>query len=132
MGGPGLRFTLEAAFLIVLAVAAGLAELSPTTIVLVMGGAWLLVAAIEWLAWRESPRVSVRAREEPAPVAEAESGTAVPRRGRRFWRRRSEAEPVEPVAVPPPQAAPPGEDTEDLDPPAEQPAQVPAEKGTGT
>ena len=55
VGGPGLRFALEAAFLIALAVAAGLAELSPTTIVLVMGAAWLLVAVIEWLAWREAP-----------------------------------------------------------------------------
>ena len=52
MGGPGLRFALEALFLVALAVAAGLAELSPTTIVVVMGAAWLLVAVIEWLAWR--------------------------------------------------------------------------------
>ena len=58
------------------AVAAGLAELSPTTIVVVMGAAWLLVAVIEWLAWRETPRVTRIVREEavrpaPAPAAVA-------------------------------------------------------------
>ncbi len=114
MGGPGLRFLLEAAFLIVLAVAAGLAELSATTIVLVMGAAWLLVAAIEWLAWRESPRFASAVREEPEPQQEA----APRRRFRR--RRREEAEPV--VAPPPAQDAEPGEDTQDLEAPAEEPA----------
>jgi hypothetical protein len=115
MGGPGLRFVLEAAFLIVLAVAAGLAELSATTIVLVMGAAWLLVAAIEWLAWRESPVFTRAVREEQPEIAPR-------RRGWRFWRRRpADASPVEPAAVPPPaQAAEPGEDTQDLDAPAEQ------------
>jgi len=112
MGGPGLRFLLEAAFLIVLAVAAGLAELSTTTIVLVMGAAWLLVAAIEWLAWRESPVFASAVRGEPKPQA-------APRR--RFWRRqRKEAEPVS--VSPPPEAAEPGEDTQDLEAPAEEPA----------
>ncbi len=135
MGGPGLRFALEAAFLIVLAVAAGLAELSPTTIVLVMGGAWLLVAAIEWLAWRESPRLSVRAREEPAPVAPpaVEPAANRPRRGWRFWRRAADAQAPEPVAVSPASpAAPSSEDTQDLGPPAEQSAHVPVENRTGT
>ena len=69
MGGPGLRFVLEAGFLIALAVAAGFAELSPTTIVLVMGAAWLLVAVIEWLAWRESPRTIRVVREQAVPAA---------------------------------------------------------------
>jgi hypothetical protein len=116
MGGPGLRFVLEAAFLILLAVAAGWAELSATTIVLVMGAAWLLVAAIEWLAWRESPVFTPAVREEQREVA--------PRRRRwRFWRRRrADAASVEPVAVasPAPTAAEPGEDTQDLDAPAER------------
>jgi hypothetical protein len=115
MGGPGLRFVLEAAFLIAVAVAAGLAELSATTIVLVMGGAWLLVAAIEWLAWRESPVFARAVREE-------QRETAPRRRGWRFWRRRpADAGSAEPVAVPPPeQAGEPGEDTQDLDAPAER------------
>jgi hypothetical protein len=138
MGGPGLRFALEAAFLIALAVVAGLAELSPTTIVLVMGAAWLLVAAIEWLAWREGPRVT-RVRDEavPTPVAEAVPPAAEaepePSRRRRFWRRR-EAEEAESEAEPSPDVTAPaaGEDTEDLAPPQQEPAAVPADERAGT
>jgi hypothetical protein len=139
-GGPGLRFALEAAFLIALAVAAGLAELSPTTIVLVMGAAWLLVAVIEWLAWRETPRVT-RVLDEagPAPVAEAVPPAAEavppeaepePGRRRRFWRRRRAEEAAAPsssVSTPPA-----GEDTQDLGPPEEEPAGVPADERAGT
>jgi hypothetical protein len=128
-GGPGLRFVLEALFLIALAVAAGLAELRPTTIVLVMGAAWLLVALIEWLAWRESPRVTRLVREEavPAPVVEAAPKPEVePTRRRRFWRRR-EREAPEPVS--PEQ---PVEDTQDLPPPQQEPAPVSADERTGT
>jgi hypothetical protein len=126
MGGPGLRFALEAAFLIALAVAAGLAELSATTIVLVMAAGWLLVAAIEWLAWREGPRVTYAAREQaapPAPPPEAEpvaveaEADAEPRR-RRFWRRRKQD-------VGEPEEAPEaGEDTQDLPPPVDEPARA--------
>jgi hypothetical protein len=124
MGGPGLRFLLEAAFLILLAVAAGLAELSATTIVLVMAAAWLLVAAIEWLAWRESPVFTRTVVEEPAPPQ-----PAAPRR--RFWRRRGEpAEPVE--AAEPEQAAEPGEDTQDLEAPADESEPVPADERART
>jgi hypothetical protein len=126
VGGPGLRFLLEAAFLIALAVAAGFAELSPTTIVLVMGAAWLLVAVIEWLAWREAPRVVRVTREEAPPVAvpaPVEAEPEPPRR--RFWRRRPRDEPADEAAVP-------GEDTQDLPPPPqEQPASVSADERTG-
>lgn len=130
MGGPGLRFVLEAAFLIVLAVAAGLAELSPTTIVLVMGGAWLLVAAIEWLAWRESPSLTRIAREQVAepPPAEATPPPTETGRGRRFWRRRRAEQ--EPEAEP--EAPPTGEDTQDLGPPAEPEAALRADERGGT
>jgi hypothetical protein len=126
MGGPGLRFVLEAAFLIALAVAAGLAELSPTTIVLVMGAAWLLVALIEWLAWREAPRVTRVVREQPAeapmPVpVEAVAVEPEPEPRRRFWRRRrSEPEPA-------------GEDTQDLPPPpGDEPTPVSVEERSGS
>lgn len=124
-GGPGLRFALEALFLIALAVAAGLAELTPTTIVLVMGAAWLLVAVIEWLAWREGPRV-VRKPLSPVeqPPVEVVSAEPEPRR-RRFWRRGS---PEGPEAVPP---ATVGEDTQDFAPPEES-APVPVDERTGT
>ena len=124
MGGPGLRFALEAAFLIALAVAAGLAELSATTIVIVMAAAWLLVAAIEWLAWREGPRVTYAAREQaapPAPPPEAEpvavEADAEPRR-RRVWGRREQG-------VDAPEEGPAaGEDTQDLPPPVDEPARA--------
>jgi hypothetical protein len=126
MGGPGLRFVLEAAFLIALAVAAGLAELSPTTIVLVMGAAWLLGALIEWLAWREAPRVTRVVREQPAeapmPVpVEAVAVEPEPEPRRRFWRRRrSEPEPA-------------GEDTQDLPPPTgDEPTPVSVEERSGS
>ena len=144
VGGPGLRFALEAAFLIVLAVAAGLAELSPTTIVLVMGAAWLLVAVIEWLAWRETSPMTRVVHEESTPMEPAPTEA---RRGWRFWRRRkteadepepAEPEPVAPTATAPAAPAAPvqpprsGEDTQDLGPPPEQPAAMRADERTGT
>ena len=46
------RFILEIAFLALLALAAGLADLSTGWIVGVMVAGWLLVSLIEWLAWR--------------------------------------------------------------------------------
>ena len=108
VGGPGLRFALEAAFLILLAVAAGLAELSSRTIVIVMGAAWLLVAAIEWLAWREGPRIT-RVRELSAqPIVEAPG---------------LEPEPVAPRR---------DEDTADLAPPPEEPAAARVDDGSRT
>lgn len=98
-GGLGPRFALEAGFLVVLAVVAGVARLSPTAIVLVMGGAWLLVSLIELAAWREGPRLPTFRRNPmtraeastppPPPVAPPDAvEAAVPER-RRFWRRRS-------------------------------------------
>ena len=53
-GGLGPRFVVEAGFLILLAVGTGLADLTPRTIIIVMGVAWLLVSLLEWLVWRES------------------------------------------------------------------------------
>ncbi len=52
MGGFTPRFAFEIVFLVLLAVACGLADLRPLVIGLVMGGAWLLMTGIEWLAWR--------------------------------------------------------------------------------
>ena len=119
----GPRFALEAAFLILLAVALGIADLGVTTIVAVMAAGWLLVSLIELVASRE-PRFPPRAErvmvEEPAvpepedvppapePVAEAaapvvvaeeeeeEAVAAVPPEGRRRWfRRRAASAPTE-------------------------------------
>lgn len=53
-GRLGPRFALEAVFLIALAVAMGLADLTATAIVVVMAIAWLLVAIVEWLASRDA------------------------------------------------------------------------------
>lgn len=53
-GRLGLRFALEALFLVLLAVGAGLADLRPLYIVLVMAVAWILVALVELTAERIS------------------------------------------------------------------------------
>jgi hypothetical protein len=68
VSGFGLRFAVEVAFLALLALAAGLAELEIPWIVAVMVVGWALVALVEWLAWR-SETVS----DEPPPAA-AEPG----------------------------------------------------------
>jgi hypothetical protein len=49
---PGARFALEAVFLVLLALGAGLADLRPLYIVFVMVGAWALVALAELSAGR--------------------------------------------------------------------------------
>ena len=61
---------LEAGFLILLAVVVGLADLSPALIVVVMTVGWLLVALIEYFAWRQTagfPAVRQFATAEAAP-----------------------------------------------------------------
>jgi hypothetical protein len=69
MSGFVPRFAVEVAFLVLLALAAGLAELGTVWIVLVMVVGWLLVALIEWLAWRSELDVdpSMAGREAAAP-----------------------------------------------------------------
>ena len=65
------RFALEAGLLILLAVAAGFADLRPALIVLVMAIAWLIVSLIEWLAWRArlaAPPMLPAAEPEPAAM----------------------------------------------------------------
>src|SRR3954454_6102918 len=51
----GSRFALEVLFLIALAVALALADLRPAEIGGVMLAGWVIVAALEWAAWREEP-----------------------------------------------------------------------------
>ncbi len=53
--GRGWRFALEVAFLVALAVLLGIAQVGTMIIVLVMLAGWLLVALLEWAAWREEP-----------------------------------------------------------------------------
>src|SRR5207253_5944466 len=56
-GGFTPRFAFEIVFLVLLAIACGLADLRPLVIGLVMGGAWVLMTGIEWLAWRSETAV---------------------------------------------------------------------------
>jgi hypothetical protein len=51
----GSRFAFEAFFLVALAVGLALADARPIVIVGVMALGWVLVAAIEWAAWRAEP-----------------------------------------------------------------------------
>ena len=48
------RFALEVLFLVAVAVIAAVARLDAAVIVGLLGLAWLIVAALEWLAWRSA------------------------------------------------------------------------------
>ena len=93
MEGLGARFALEVAFLIALAIGAGVAELDATSIVITMAAAWLLIVLFELAVWAEGPRFPALERRAAEPaVEEAAAVTEIrppeePRR-RRFWRRR--------------------------------------------
>jgi hypothetical protein len=71
------RLALEGAFLILVAVLAGLADLAVEWIVLVMAGAWALVALAEWAAAAQRARwhLDEIAPAVPAPAAEAADST---------------------------------------------------------
>ena len=60
-GGFTPRFAFEIVFLVLLAIACGLADLRPLVIGLVMGGAWVLMTGIEWFAWRAETTVDAPA-----------------------------------------------------------------------
>jgi hypothetical protein len=49
------RLAVEAAFLLLVATAAGFAELGAAWIVLAVAGAWALVALVEWQLHRRRP-----------------------------------------------------------------------------
>jgi hypothetical protein len=53
--GRGWRFALEVAFLVALAVVLGVADVASSIIVAIMLAGWVLVALLEWAAWREEP-----------------------------------------------------------------------------
>jgi hypothetical protein len=84
-----VRFGIEAAFLLIVAAGAALANLSPARIIMLMFVAWVLVAVIE--------RASSRPRPRPVPGHVADSASL-----ERRWswrRRRDEPEPVDPTAA---------------------------------
>ncbi len=53
--GRGWRFALEVAFLVTLAVVLGIANVGTGIIIAVMLAGWVLVALLEWAAWRDEP-----------------------------------------------------------------------------
>jgi hypothetical protein len=79
-GRLGLRFALEALFLVLLAIGAGLADLRPLFIVVVMGIAWLLVAIVEYTAERisASPLSYLLPQRGDPPADEAEAAWPMP------------------------------------------------------
>ena len=106
----GVRFALEALFLVALAVAAGLAHLRPLYIVGVMAVAWLLVALAELTASRiERSPVSYLLPEPVARDTEEEDESE-----RIFYPRPEERT----VVAPPVEQAPPAEEESE---PAEEP-----------
>jgi len=115
-GRLGIRFALEALFLVLLAVGAGLADLRPVFILLVMAVAWLFVALAEFAAERiaRSP-VSYLLPAEAGPEAEQEEPERV--FGPPVEERTVVAPPQaleetqEPVARPEPEAEPEAEET---------------------
>ena len=79
-GRLGFRFALEALFLVLLAIGAGLADLRPAFIVLVMAVAWLLVAIVEFTAERisASPLTYLLPERVEPPADEAEAVWPMP------------------------------------------------------
>src|SRR5919204_4321721 len=98
--GLGPRFLIEAAFLVAVAVGAGFARLGTVAIILVMAGAWLLMAAVEWVISR------TRARPAPEPVV-APAEALEQRREPPAVRTVSDASPRAAAAAPAPATASP-------------------------
>jgi hypothetical protein len=80
------RFAIEAAFLILLGVGAGYADLRPTVIIALLAGGWFLVALIELAIWRSQRRATPAVGpaaigsvgDEPEPETDAEAEVALP------------------------------------------------------
>jgi hypothetical protein len=73
-GGFVPRFSIEAGFLILLGVGAGIADLRTAVIVMLLAGAWLVVTLIELAAWRAEARpVGVSIPPPPAFDADGEA-----------------------------------------------------------
>jgi hypothetical protein len=83
---------IEWGFLILLAVGAGIADLRPLLIILVMAIGWVLVVLVELLAWRARPAYAVTESLSDAPPEAAEARQPI-------------AEPIPPA--PPPTEEPP-------------------------
>jgi hypothetical protein len=66
-GGFAPRFAIEAGFLILLGVGAGLADLRSAVIVALLAGAWVLVSLFELAVWRTQRRPAARTVAPPPP-----------------------------------------------------------------
>ena len=110
------RLALEAAFIILVAVGAGLAELTTLMTVAVVGAAWLIVGLVELVAAQTRSGALPTARPYPSPVLEPLSDGAVAAR---------EAEPPARLEEATMIGAPPAEEAvereEELEPPAAEP-----------
>jgi hypothetical protein len=71
-GGFAPRFAIEAGFLILLGVGAGVADLRTAVIVALLAGGWLLVSLIELAVWRVQGRPATPFVPPPEPLPEAE------------------------------------------------------------
>jgi hypothetical protein len=65
MPSARVRFAFEAGFLVLVAAGAALAELRPLAIIILMAGAWLLVALIERASAREGPKTAAEVEMPP-------------------------------------------------------------------
>jgi hypothetical protein len=120
-GRPGLRFALEALFLILVALGAGLADLRPLVIVLVLAGAWVLVALVELSASRISsaPLSYLLPAETEAPPEEERVAWPMPEE------RTVVAPPIQPPAAEPEPAPKPESAPEPEHEPAPEPDSAP-------
>ena len=60
----GSRFVLEVLFLLALTVALTLANLRPLEIAGIMLIGWVIVAVLEWVAWREEQVYAIEEEEQ--------------------------------------------------------------------
>lgn len=79
-GRLGLRFALEALFLVLLAIGLGLADVRPAFIVLVMAAGWVLVAVVEFTAERisRSPLTYLLPPQQEQPEEQEERAWPMP------------------------------------------------------
>jgi hypothetical protein len=142
--GLGPRFLIEAAFLVAVAVAAGFARLGTVTIIVVMAGAWLLMAAVEWvisrtrtrpapepmvapadaLEQRREPPAVRTVRAEPPPAAAAAPAAALPV----LERREPEPAPAPEPDITPGPSLEPAPEPEREAPPEPAPRETPPEQ----
>jgi hypothetical protein len=66
-GGFASRLAIEAGFLILVGVGAGIADLRPAVMVALLAGGWVLVSLIELSVWRAEGRTTAP-RVPPGPV----------------------------------------------------------------